>query len=81
MAALLNSLQTGYRSYIIHKRSGEVWDVLNEVKTEFDTFAEGLQAAQNRIEQANTELDRLVGVRTRQMQKKLRKVESIEAGQ
>ncbi|MDO4568336.1 MAG: DNA recombination protein RmuC [Clostridia bacterium] len=74
MAALLNSLQMGFRSYLVHKRSGEVWNVLNEVKTEFEKFADALAAAQQRIEQANTELDTLVGTRTRQLRRKLGKV-------
>lgn len=78
MAALLNSLQMGFRSYLVHKRSGEVWNVLNEVKGEFDKFADALALTQQRLEQANTELDKLVGTRTRQLRKKLGKVASGE---
>ncbi len=74
MAALLNSMQMGFRSYIIHKRGGEVWEVLSEVKTEFERFADGLNTAQERIEQVNKDLDTLVGVRTRQMRRKLQKI-------
>ncbi len=74
MAALLNSLQMGFRTLAIQKRSGEVWQVLGAVKVEFDKFAGVLAATQQRLEQANSELDKLVGVRTRQIQKKLRSV-------
>lgn len=73
MAALLNSMQMGFRSYIIHKRGGEVWEVLSEVKSEFERFADGLNTAQERIEQVNRDLDTLVGVRTRQMLQKASK--------
>ena len=77
MAALLNSLQMGFRTLAIQKRSGEVWKVLGAVKTEFEKFGGVIQAAQQRLEQANTELDKLVGVRTRQIQRKLDKVTSL----
>ncbi|MEG2038968.1 MAG: DNA recombination protein RmuC, partial [Oscillospiraceae bacterium] len=77
MAALLNSLQMGFKTFAIHKRSSEVWNVLGAVKTEFDKFASVLTATQQRLEQANTELDKLVGVRTRQIQKKLKNVTSL----
>lgn len=74
MAALLNSLQMGFRTLAIQKRSSEVWKVLGSVKTEFDTFGVALAQAQNRINQASHELENLVGVRTRQMQRKLSQV-------
>lgn len=74
MAALLNSLQMGFRTLAIQKRSSEVWKVLGSVKTEFDTFGAALAQAQNRINQASHELENLVGVRTRQMQRKLSQV-------
>ncbi len=77
MAALLNSLQMGFRTLAIQKRSGEVWKVLGAVKTEFEKFGGVIQAAQQRLEQANTELDKLVGVRTRQIQRKLDKVTNL----
>ena len=77
MAARLNSLQMGFRTLAIQKRSGEVWKVLGAVKTEFEKFGGVIQAAQQRLEQANTELDKLVGVRTRQIQRKLDKVTSL----
>ena len=77
MSALLNSLQMGFRTLAIQKRSSEVWKVLGKVKTEFDTFASVLEATQNRLNQANAELDKLVGVRTRQIQRTLKNVESL----
>jgi DNA recombination protein RmuC len=77
MAAILNSLQMGFRTLAIQKRSGEVWQVLGAVKSEFDKFGLVLQATQQRLEQANSELDKLVGVRTRQIQKRLMSVASL----
>ncbi len=76
MAALLNSLQMGFKTLAIQKRSTEVWEVLSSVKTEFDKFAEVLESAQKRIDQANKELDKLVGTRTRAIQRRLKDVQS-----
>lgn len=81
MAALLNSLQMSFRTIAIQRRSGEVWNILGAVKTEFDKFADALAMTQNRLEQASSELDRLVGVRTRQIQRKLRGVSSLSQEQ
>ena len=77
MAALLNSLQMGFKTLAVQKRSTEVWKVLGEVKTEFDKFSEVLEATQQRLNQANSELDKLVGVRTRQIQRKLSGVQTL----
>lgn len=77
MAALLNSLQMGFRTLAIQKRSSEVWQVLGSVKTEFDTFGRALAQAQNRLHQASNELENLVGVRTRQIQRKLQAVTQL----
>ena len=74
MAALLNSLQMGFKTLAIQKRSSEVWKVLGGVKAEFDTFGQALAQAQNRLNQASSELENLVGVRTRQIQRKLQQV-------
>ena len=79
MAALLNSLQMGFRTLAIQKRSSEVWKVLASVKAEFDTFGQALAQAQNRLNQASHELENLVGVRTRQIQRKLRQVTELPA--
>ncbi len=78
MAALLNSLQMGFRTFAIQKRSSEVWNVLGAVKTEFDKFSEVLEKTLERLNQASCELDKLVGVRTRQIQRKLKDVTKIE---
>ena len=81
MAALLNSLQMGFKTLAIQKRSGEVWKLLGAVKTEFDKFGSVVEAAQQRLEQANNELDKLVGVRTRQIQRRLANVTSLTDGE
>jgi DNA recombination protein RmuC len=74
MAALLNSLQMGFKTLAIQKRTSEVWQVLGAVKTEFDKFGSALTMTQQRLEQANQELDKLVGVRTRQIQRRLKSI-------
>lgn len=79
MAALLNSLQMGFKTLAIQKHSSEVWDILGAVKTEFDKFGAGLEATQNRLSQAGAELDKLIGVRTRSIQRKLRSVEAASS--
>ena len=76
MAALLNSLQMGFKTLAVQKRSAEVWTVLGSVKNEFEKFGEVLDKTQERIEQANKELDKLVGVRTRQITRHLSAVQS-----
>lgn len=76
MAALLNSLQIGFKTLAVQKRSAQVWEVLSSVKGEFDKFASVLENTQQRLEQANSELDKLVGVRTRQIQRKLEKLQT-----
>lgn len=76
MAALLNSLQMGFKTLAVQKRSAQVWEVLSSVKSEFDKFAAVLENTQQRLEQANSELDKLVGVRTRQIQRRLEKLQT-----
>ena len=71
MAALLNSLQMGFKTLAIQKRSSEVWNILGAVKTEFENFSSTLTSTQTRLNQASDELDKLVGVRTRKIIKKL----------
>jgi hypothetical protein len=80
MGALLNSLQMGFKTLAIQKRSSEVWTVLGKVKTEFDTFGTVLAKTQERITQANQELDKLVGTRTRKIQSALKNVEALPVG-
>ena len=78
MAALLNSLQMGFKTLAIQKRSGEVWQLLGAVKTEFDKFGQGLSKMQQRLRQTDEELDNLIGVRTRAISRKLRGVQSLD---
>ena len=78
MAALLNSLQMGFRTLALQKRSNEVWKVLGAVRTEFDKFGATLERSQKRLDYAHRELDELVRVRTRQIQRRLSSVERIE---
>ena len=81
LAAMLNSLQMGFQTLAIQRRSSEVWQVLGAVKKEFGKFGDVLEKAQKKITEANQELDALVGTRTRMMLSKLRKVETLpEAG-
>ncbi len=74
MAALLNSLQMGFRTLAIQERSSQVWKVLEEVKTEFGKFEAVLAKTQDRMRQASDELDKLVGTRTNAINRKLRDV-------
>ena len=81
MAALLNSLQMGFKTLAIQKHSGEVWEVLGAVKTEFANFSKALGNARNRIRMADEELEKLIGTRTRAIERKLRGVESLTAAE
>jgi DNA recombination protein RmuC len=76
MAALLNSLQIGFKTLKIQKKSQEVWQVLSKAKKEFDEFAKVLAVTQEKISQAGAELDKLIGTRTRMIQSKLRALET-----
>ena len=75
MAALLNSLQMGFQTLQIQKRSGEVWKILQATKVEFEKYQECLGKVQDRLRQTQSELETLVGVRTRQMNAKLAKID------
>ena len=77
LVALLNSLQMGFKTLAIEKHSSEVWRVLGAVKTEFAKFETVLNATQNKLNQASSELDKLVGTRTRQINRKLESVERL----
>ncbi|MBU4380754.1 DNA recombination protein RmuC [Candidatus Parcubacteria bacterium] len=74
LVATLSSLQMGFRTLAIEKRSSEVWQTLGEVKTEFDKFGGVLEKAKTKINEAGKEIDNLVGTRTRVIQSKLKKV-------
>ena len=78
MAAFLNSLQMGFRTLAIQQRSGEVWQVLGAVKTEFEKFGEVLERSQQRLQLVNNELDTLIGTRTRAINRKLKDVERLD---
>ena len=79
LAAILNSLQMGFKTLAIQKRSSEVWQILGAVKTEFGKFGDVLEKAQKKISEANKELDILVGTRTRLLLSKLNKVQELPA--
>lgn len=76
MAAMLNSFQMGFRSLALQKQSGEVWDTLAKVRNEFDKFGDVLAKTQNKMEQAQKDLETLVGVRSRGIQRALKGVSS-----
>ncbi len=77
LSALLNSLQMGFRTLAIEKRSGEVWQLLSAVKTEFGNFSGLLDKASKNIQTGLDQLENVVGVRTRAIQKRLKGVETI----
>jgi len=76
LAALLNSLQMGFRTLAVQKRSSEVWNLLASVKTEFGKFGEALTAVKEKIDQASRKMED-VDVRSRVITKKLRDVEEL----
>ncbi|EXI65598.1 MAG: RmuC family protein [Candidatus Accumulibacter adjunctus] len=80
LAALLNSLQMGFRTLAIERRSSEVWAVLGAVKTEFGRFGEVLEATRRKLEQASRSIES-AGVRTRQIERKLKDVEALPVGE
>jgi DNA recombination protein RmuC len=78
LAALLNSLQMGFQTLAIQKRSSEVWQILRSVKTEFGKFGEVLEKTQKKLREADRELDNLVTTRTKMMFSKLNKVDVLQ---
>jgi DNA recombination protein RmuC len=81
LAAILNSLQMGFKTLAIQKRSSEVWKVLGAIKTEFGKFGGMLEKAQKNLHTATNQLDELVGKRTKAIQRRLRDVESLPTGE
>jgi len=81
LAAILNSLQMGFKTLAIQKRSSEVWRILGAVKTEFDNFGKLLDKTQKNLHTATSQLDELVGKRTRAIRRSLKDVESLPAGE
>lgn len=76
---MLNSLQMGFRTLAIQKRSSEVWQILAAVKKEFQMFGGVLEKAQKKISEADQEINKLVTTRTKMMLSKLRKVETLDS--
>lgn len=74
MAALLNSLQMGFQTLAIQKKSNEVWTILGAVKSEFSKFGEIIEKIQKKLNGANSDLDELLGKRTRAIDRSLRSV-------
>jgi len=79
LSALLNSLQMGFRTLAVQKRSSEVWKVLSGVKTEFGKFSEHLSKVHKQINTASGTLDTLISTRTSAMERRLRSVETLDA--
>ena len=79
LVAILNSLQMGFRTLALQKRSSEVWKVLGSVKKEFENFGGLLEKAQKNIQTGMTQLDEVVGTRTRAIQRQLRVVDGLPA--
>lgn len=77
LGAILNSLQMGFKTLAIQKRSGEVWQVLGDVKNEFEKFGGMLSKAQSSIQTGLNQLDDVMGKRTRAIQRKLKGVEGL----
>ncbi len=77
LAAILNSLQMGFRTLAIEKRSSEVWKILGAVKSEFSRFGDVLKKAQEKIQKAGEDIDELVGTRTRKIQSRLKEVQEL----
>lgn len=77
LAAILNSLQMGFRTLAIQKRSSEVWNILGAVKKEFESFGGMLEKAQKNIQTASNQIDEVMGKRTRAIQRKLKGVEVL----
>ena len=79
LSALLNSLQMGFRTLAVQKRSSEVWKVLSGVKTEFGKFSEHLKKVHEQVNRASTSLDTLRSTRANAMERKLRGVQTMES--
>ena len=79
LAAILNSLQMGFRTLAIQKYSGEVWKILGAVKKEFESMGGMLEKAKKHIETANGQIENVLGVRTRAIQRRLKDVDTLSA--
>jgi DNA recombination protein RmuC len=81
LVAFLSSLQMGFRTLAVQKRSNEVWQILGAVKTEFEGFEKVLEKAQNQIISASGNIERLVGTRSRAIKRKLRNIQELPASE
>ena len=77
LGAILNSLQMGFRTLAIQKRTSEVWSVLGAVKTEFGKFGGMIEKVQKNLQNAGDQLEEVMGKRTRAIERKLRQVEAL----
>ncbi len=80
LSALLNSLQMGFKTLAIEKRSGEVWELLSSVKTEFGNFALILDNTKKKLEQATESIDK-ASVRSRAIERKLKNVQELPSAE
>lgn len=81
LVAFLSSLQMGFRTLAVQKRSNEVWQILGAVKTEFEGFEKVLEKAQNQIIAASGNIEKLVGTRSRAIKRKLRNIQELPASE
>ena len=81
LVAFLSSLQMGFRTLAVQKRSNEVWQILGAVKTEFEGFEKVLEKAQNQIISASGNIEKLVGTRSRAIKRKLRNIQELPASE
>ncbi|MDE7226107.1 MAG: DNA recombination protein RmuC, partial [Ruminococcus sp.] len=79
MAAMLNSLQMGFRTLAVHKKSGEVWKILESAKKEFGKFQQVLESTRNRLRQADEDLEKLIGTRTRAINRQLKTITETDS--
>jgi len=77
MAAMLNSLQMGFRTLAVQRKSNQVWEILGAVKSEFQSFGKVLEETQKHIKKVDDDLEKLVGVRTRQINRQLSSIETL----
>jgi DNA recombination protein RmuC len=79
ISAFLNSLQMGFRSLAVEKRTSEIWDLLGAVRTEFGKFGDVLQKTKEKLDSASKEIDK-AGTRSRAIERKLRDVQTLPEG-
>ena len=80
MAVMLNALYMGFRTLAIRQQSDQVWEILGGVKSEFEQFEAVLKSVQSRLEMTGKDLDKLIGTRTRAINRRLEQVQRLELG-